>query len=200
MDEVIKGKPEFGRARFPICCIVGDGGTAVEDLLVFRAYNVPAEYMAVNLAGRLLEHLGIQVDHWATLEPRFFADESKRLGDALSKHTGADLAETGFNFYWSKKPPGWDGTGGLFAAKIALAMGYDRIVLCGIPMDGSGHWYSKGDDTRGLDIFIGPWIEFAKRLDVINRVRSMSGRTRQLLGAPNRDFLTLPDVNRVFIA
>jgi hypothetical protein len=195
--ETIKCKPVFDHVINRICCVVGDGGSAVEDLLVFRAYNVPAEYVAVNLAGRLLEHLGIRVDHWATLEPQFFAAESRRLGDALAKHTGEDLVETGFDFYWSKRPPGWDGTGGLFAAKIALAMGFERIVLCGIPMDDSGHWYSKNDDTRGLEIFIQPWVDFATRLDVINRVRSLSGRTRQLLGAPTREFLTLPDVNRV---
>ena len=119
--ETIKSKPVFGGTRLRVCCVVGDGGSAVEDLLVFRAYNIPAEYVAVNLAGRLLEYLRIRVDHWATLEPQFFAEESRRLGDALSKHTGEDLVETGFNFYWSKKPPGWDGTGGLFATKIALA-------------------------------------------------------------------------------
>ena len=77
------------------------------------------------------------------------------------------------------------GTSGLGAAYVACGLGYDRIVLCGLPLDDSGHFYDP------------PWIETnfsreenerrwvrAKKEIFEGRVTSMSGRTREILGAP----------------
>lgn len=63
------------------------------------------------------------------------------------------------------------GSSGLFAAKVALQdLGYRHCVLAGIPL------------LEGYDHFRSPWLEVpAKHL---NRMRSMSGWTRGLLGRP----------------
>jgi len=86
------------------------------------------------------------------------------------------------------------GTSTLFAVRVGLALGYDEIVLCGTPLDNTGRFYDApganggglgktagGSDTELLDL--SEWERYAKQ--VFNgRVKSMSGKTRQLLGGP----------------
>lgn len=71
---------------------------------------------------------------------------------------------------------------GIFAAKVALIdLGFDRAILCGIPLNPTRHFF----DAR-------PWASasgFARALlqtpdEYLLRLRSMSGRTRVLLGSP----------------
>lgn len=88
------------------------------------------------------------------------------------------------------------------AVLIGLAMGYDAIVLCGAPMDGSG--YFPGESEDGLQIRhekacqrVGdPTVQnrrtimrYRERFKELapqwrGRVFSMSGFTRDCLGAP----------------
>lgn len=74
------------------------------------------------------------------------------------------------------------GTSSLFATKIMLALGYDEVLLAGCPLDDSGRYYdapwNKGCDLNPMSLK--EWEEF---LPIFNgRVKSMSGRTRELLG------------------
>ena len=77
------------------------------------------------------------------------------------------------------------GTSGLGAAYVGIALGYDTIVLAGIPLDDSGHFY---DPPWIGSNFVREsreehWIDADKRL-FRGRVRSLSGRTRAILGEP----------------
>ncbi len=79
---------------------------------------------------------------------------------------------------------------GIFAAKVAsVDLGYNRVVLCGCPMESE---FGRFDyDSRK------PWqhaSSFAKGFlqavpAMLSRVRSMSGFTRKHLGAPTVDWL-----------
>lgn len=73
------------------------------------------------------------------------------------------------------------GTSGLFATRVALALGYEEVVLCGIPMDGSGRFYDPPWKQGGNLGTMAEWERFAPVFN--GRVRSMSGRTRELLGS-----------------
>ncbi len=89
---------------------------------------------------------------------------------------------------------GGGGTSGLLACHVALKLGYDDILLCGVPIDNTGHFWEatwgktnfqreiadvhgniRGDGrkywTRAAEMFAG-------------RVKSMSGNTRKILGGP----------------
>ena len=90
----------------------------------------------------------------------------------------------------------WPGHGssGLNAVYTGIGLGYDEIWLCGIPLDNSGHYFDP------------PWIRtnfinevsqrnmgngdapkhwgMAKRRIFKGRVKSFSGRTKDLLGSP----------------
>ena len=78
------------------------------------------------------------------------------------------------------------GTSGLNAVYTGIALGYSQIVLCGIPLDDTGHYFDP------------PWVKSNFTNEVPDRpdgmrswkevplptVKSMSGRTRELLGGP----------------
>lgn len=72
---------------------------------------------------------------------------------------------------------------GCFAAAVGIKLGYRSIVLCGVPMDGTGNFYdchTVNDDFSGKQ----------KRFQAVNEklfngmVTSMSGWTREYLGSP----------------
>jgi len=92
----------------------------------------------------------------------------------------------------------WDikvhGNSGLCAVYVALQMGYDDITLCGIPQDNTGHFFdapwertnyenSSGRKRPGSDQ-IRYWSSAAENV-FKGRVKSMSGRTSELLGKPS---------------
>ena len=92
----------------------------------------------------------------------------------------------------------WDfaggGTSGLAACFAGIGLGYDSIVLCGVPIDNSGHFWEapwegtnfqreianahgqiRGDGRRF-------WVNAKEKFN--GRVKSMSGYTKKLLGSP----------------
>lgn len=80
------------------------------------------------------------------------------------------------------------GSSGLFALKVALVdLGFDRAVLCGVPMERrAGHFFSAKPWHSAMR-FRKAWIEVLPHIR--DRTRSMSGWTRELLGGPTRDFI-----------
>lgn len=89
------------------------------------------------------------------------------------------------------------GTSSLNAVYTGLALGYERIVLCGAPLDSSGHYFdppwvqsnfhNEVKDRDGLPRY---WENAARK--VFNgKVRSMSGRTQALLGGID-DWMPIP--------
>lgn len=77
------------------------------------------------------------------------------------------------------------GSSGLFAVKVALIdLGYEDVVLCGVPMTATPH-FDDNVPWPEVDLFKLGWEQALPQID--GRVRSMSGWTRELLGAPNED-------------
>ena len=82
------------------------------------------------------------------------------------------------------------GSSALFAALAGVAMGYDRIVLAGCPLDTGGHWYfePEGPETLGpiwLGVDFAAWIDFSLMPEA-RKVRSMSGYTARILGTARK--------------
>lgn len=80
------------------------------------------------------------------------------------------------------------GSSGLLALKTALVdRGFDKAVLCGVPMDPRPHFF----DGRAWTAVQSHWRGWLQALPQIeHRARSMSGRTRELLGAPTEQWLS----------
>lgn len=100
------------------------------------------------------------------------------------------------------------GTSGAYAMKGNICLGYERIIACGIPLDGSGHFhdppgertcqeFDRKADDGGPGEMHKTWLEMIKQLPVISeRVRSMSGYTREWLGAPDAAWLASATARR----
>ena len=80
------------------------------------------------------------------------------------------------------------GTSGLFAAIIGILMGYDNIILAGIPCDDSPRFFDppwKKHDMFGQPHAHIEWERVIKDVPVFSeRVRSLSGNTAAWLGRP----------------
>lgn len=83
------------------------------------------------------------------------------------------------------------GTSALGATYTGIALGYDRIVLCGVPLDNSPNYFSPSWELRNFEREVGTkpngemqYWQQARDKCFKGRVKSMSGRTRELLGSP----------------
>lgn len=74
------------------------------------------------------------------------------------------------------------GSSALLGTLAALKLGYTRIILCGCPLTG------KNDKGGAYEGFQEGWKQKAAFL--AGRVRSMSGWTRDFLGAPTMEWLS----------
>lgn len=166
--------------------VVGSGACVWEDLSALVALlhgPWPGVVVAVN---DMIAHYPGRVDHAVSLHAdklESWLTERRRRGgnrDLVTwshpmRHTPAKrtIEQRGA------------GSSGLLAVWVAFEVGCERVVLCGVPMDGQGHFF----DPR-------PWADaerYAKaweeRRHALTDVRSMSGWTRSLLGAPTREWL-----------
>jgi hypothetical protein len=82
----------------------------------------------------------------------------------------------------------WAGSSGLFAVKVALETGHDRVVLAGVPMLAKEeHYFSRGE-WQAAHSFLNGWRRHEKHFAPF--VRSMSGWTRDRHGEPDIEWLT----------
>ena len=79
------------------------------------------------------------------------------------------------------------GSSGCFAAKVALVdLDFDRIVLCGVPMNAGPHFWDHSAWTA-CDAHRQGWAQIDPSFT--RRMRSCSGWTRDRLGAPTAAWL-----------
>jgi hypothetical protein len=83
----------------------------------------------------------------------------------------------------------WQGSSGLFMVKIALEEGFTHIILCGVPMDVDANHITRHKPWHGAPGFARGWHRHMQELKPF--VRSMSGWTQQVLGAPDMLWLAL---------
>ena len=85
--------------------------------------------------------------------------------------------------HWGK------GSSGLFAVTVAQdGLGLDKIVLCGVPMSTAGNVSGKSNwPVKEVTLHREGWVYHRDRIR--DTVRSMSGWTKGLLGAPTEEWL-----------
>lgn len=186
----------FNRPALTIALVLGGGASLEADV---RAALDLGEYSGVVCCNDSGVSWPGPLDCWVSLH----TDKLTRTWRYARQTKGFEQA----GYMWGPKqgfekglkPPldGWvgqffegqidGGSSGHFALKVALVdLGYDRAVLCGIPMDTSKHFFG-GDDWRSATSHRLGWEQtFATIKD---RVRSMSGWTRVKFGAPDSNWL-----------
>lgn len=136
-------------------------------------------------------HIGIYwegtFDFWVSLHGdkllKPWRETRRRAGlpDHLSLHTHPT---TWHRFPGQTKP----GSSGLYALKVALCdLGFDRAVLCGIPLEIEAAHFDTPGPWRPASHYQHGWVQALPHIRA--RARSMSGWTRQLLGAPTPDWI-----------
>ncbi|SMH30573.1 hypothetical protein [Azospirillum agricola] len=143
---------------------------------------IDADVMAVNRAGLVVGAL----DHWVSLHPDQLAGFARRRA--------ADGLVGGFTTWAPDPSPGIDrvtadierfGTSSLYAVRIALhQLGYRRVILAGAPLDDAQPYADGSPIPRRLGGHRPAWHHAAP--EMAGRVRSLSGWTRSLLGAPTQ--------------
>jgi hypothetical protein len=138
-------------------------------------------------------------DVFVTLHPEWIEDYKKQraaLGRDMNFETVAPLAEE-LGRHAAYKPdrrvsylsPGVNlpASSGIYAAKVALEDGFERVVLAGVPMQKTNH-FARGTPWLQVDCFL---PGFERALPYLHgKVKSMSGRTKDALGFPDVDWLT----------
>jgi hypothetical protein len=87
------------------------------------------------------------------------------------------------------------GSSGMLAAQVAAEIGCTRAVLCGIPMTQTAHFSETHEHFHSQWLAAnGHWRGWTRAQDKMHGwCRSMSGRTRELLGAPTLEWLLEAD-------
>lgn len=86
----------------------------------------------------------------------------------------------------------WNGTSALYAVRVAMSLGAERIVVVGAPLDDGPH-AAGGYRNASLAPHLRQYrIGWEKAVPVIrDKVRSASGWTAELLGRPSQDWLCI---------
>lgn len=165
--------------------IVGAGRGVWEDIRSASAYLKDPEVFAINLMIPAVPVIHHAVSHHADCLAdlvRYRKRHARLKAQPFVSHSS--YADPEIDRVWADMR---DGDSSLLAARIAVALGSKRVILAGVPLDGSGHVY---DDP--VEDPLEPAYSFTKYRQVwerylgelTGRVFSMSGATRELLGAP----------------
>lgn len=177
----------------PLVLITADGWSAPEDIKKFQAWQIPHDTYAIARSIHLLKN---PVDHWGDVDsdPAMWVAGNLKAKDregnmplrhSLGPQKNFDVDwDIDGKIPWDTSEILWHGSSALFAVLCCIAMGYQKIVLAGAPLDGKGHWYYTdipGPKWTGESYQA--WFEFAA-CEQANMVKSLSGYTKQLLGEP----------------
>lgn len=191
--------------------VVGSAPCLYDDLQKAKALFPDAEVMLVNGAGAAVESAGhLLAGHTAKAEEFArarreafpFALPWKLHATMYTRKQPLERMYPSVDVWW----PGTFSSGATSAGKAALigmAMGHELIVLCGCPMDGSGYFPGEstvgaairqeaacqriGDKTKQDRTLIRRYRDTMAKLAQTtfkDRVKSMSGFTKEVLGAP----------------
>ena len=180
-----------------IIMIQGDGRTLPADYARFKEFGVDSDVYCI---GRSIRFCPEAVDHWGNVDGAEAIWWATNLVNKwrIKPQTHTLFEMRGFTHCWNIEQGDygmedvmWHGSTALFAAMTCVAMGYERIVLCGCPMDGNGHWYEPEDmlGPRWTGESYQAWLDF-KDAPESEKVRSMSGYTKTMLGEPTIEWLS----------
>ena len=160
-----------------VLIIVGTAPCCKDDLRDFiHLYDGRCDFMA---AGKDAAKLPIFWAYVATGHAEDIPDIQKTTAGKIIHYEqapGVDIVQA-----WDIT--GITGSSAHLGALAALALGYKKIVLCGCPLHGP----NPGHPGADYKMFQDRWIQTKEVL--LPYVRSMSGFTKGLLGAPEKDWL-----------
>jgi len=177
--------------------IVGCSAQVWDDVKRAREFCEFDAIFCVKLAG---VHWPAKFRTWVTLHPEFmdkYEAERRALGlpngyeivAPLTSEVGMHGKKGNIHRRISYRWPGMSSSAssGIYAAKVALDDGFDRLVMAGIPMTKETGHFTRGKVWAQRDCFL-PGLK--KSIPYLQgKCKSMSGYTMELLGAPTAEWL-----------
>ena len=189
--------------RHDTVLITGDGASMPDDVKLFESWGVPHDLYCVN---RSMLYFERQVDHWAAIdieESGWFAENVNFKiepieGRKIVRHTIGD-GSFAYDVYWAMDIAEENtfqrrvlvGNTGYFAILTAINMGYQHIVLAGMPLNMDRCWYEPedADGPNWMGWMYVQWMDFALKHPSADRVRSLSGYSKFILGEATREWV-----------
>lgn len=178
--------PEIASTYSGVCMVIGGGKDMWSDLDKANTLCKSADRMCVNFSAA---HVPQRVDHLFSYHRNVIGHiKAIRMDEFPDDKSIVHCMSEGYrvDHIWGIQPR--SSFSGLLAAQICLLLGYRRIILCGVPMDDSGYFYlnhttaSLGDEQRLVEIKNA--YNWGKGM-----IRSFSGRTKEILGEPDKEWL-----------
>lgn len=166
--------------------ILGGARCLAADMAAARELFEPDLVIATNHAGRDQA----RVDHWVTFHPELFpmwvaARERRALPGGYQLWTAKHKkVPRGLEVCHVK---GCGGSSSLLAVVVGEHLGCTHMVCCGVPLLADEAHYDKAGPWADARKYYPAWEKHLPRLK--ERVRSMSGWTRDLLGPPTAAWL-----------
>lgn len=190
--------------------VIGCAANVWDDI---KAAKALANYDAVYCVKMIGVYYPDKFDVWVTLHPEAMDEyEAQRHAAGLpngyqivaprqtelsAEHRMKGNVARRVSYLWPGSASNASSSSGIYGAKVAMADGFDRIVLAGIPFEPEGGHFKPesravAGNVRGKvwsqhSAFISGFNEAAPRLK--GKVRSMSGHTQKVLGAPDKKWL-----------
>ena len=181
--------------------ITGDGKTLPDEVKEFESWGIPHDLYCVN---RSLLYFQRQVDHWAAIDIEESAWFSEYVNNdvcperTIHRHTIGECT-IGYDIYWERDFPFehdyqkriWIGNTGYFATLTAVEIGYEKIILAGMPLDNKSHFYDQEElpGPTWTPICFTQWMDFKMKRPEADRVRSMGGYSAFMLGTATKEWV-----------
>lgn len=183
--------------------IVASGRCVWDDLEELGCIHVMTGYEKVKFDGDIMAvndigmHLPARIKHWYSNDgymlPRWRDARRPEYRDHLDKN-GIEFHSFrtyGHNFIHQWPWPGHGGSG-LNSVYTGLGLGYDEVIIAGMPSDNSGHYFDPpwvGTNFENMvpnvkDGTENRWWRQARMKIFDGRVKAMSGRPAEWLGRP----------------
>jgi len=191
--------PEFAtHCKEKTLLITGDGSCLPDDVKEFESWNIPHDVLCCN---RSLLYFQRPVNHWAAID----CEESVWLSEYAKGDNGHFLRHVigscaiGYDVFWYAADGveteygrrQWVGNTGYFGMLIALNMGYEKVILAGMPLDRNRHWYEP-EGTEGphwvSDTYT-IWMDWKMERPEAGQVRSLSGYSAFILGKATKEWV-----------
>ena len=184
----------------PLCLITGDGRCLPDNVKEFESWDVPHDLYCVN---RSMLYFERQVDHGGAIDIEEAAWFTQHVNEKIQgkkniiRHTIGSQTYA-YDVYWQMdfdfkndfQRRVLTGNSGYFAVLTALVMGYEKIVLAGIPLNMDSCWYEDemedGPNWNGWCYT--QWMDFAIKVPRAADVKSLEGYSAFILGKATKDW------------
>jgi hypothetical protein len=162
------------------CRIVGGGSSMWADFKESEVLLGGTDIICVNMAGMVIpnaKHL------FSWHKKQLSAIKAWRMAEWPDDKSIVHSVSEESRIDWIWRFNGGTSVSGLSCVDLAMLLGYERVALVGVPMDGNGYFYKPNDNTDMHDMDRHNEVKKLKQI-YGDKLKSFSGFTLEVLGHP----------------